>query len=62
VQEVIIEQLRLAEKEKVSLHMKFEEDKEHIQQEKKKILAEKLKVKEAVNKALHSMTGLEPKV
>ena len=33
-----------------------------MQQEKEQLLIEKLKVKEAVNRALHSVTGLEPKV
>jgi hypothetical protein len=41
--------------------MKFEKEKSHIQQEKGQFLEEQLKVKEAVNRALHSMTGLEPK-
>jgi hypothetical protein len=31
-----------------------------MQQEKEQLLAEQLEVKEAVNRALHSMTGLEP--
>jgi hypothetical protein len=30
-----------------------------MEQEKEQLLAEHLKVKEAVNRALHSMTGLE---
>jgi hypothetical protein len=31
-----------------------------MQQEKEQLLAEKLEVKEAVNRALHSLTRLEP--
>jgi hypothetical protein len=31
-----------------------------MQQEKEQLLAEKLEVKEAVNRELHSMIGLEP--
>jgi hypothetical protein len=31
-----------------------------MQQEKQQLLAEKLEVKEAVNRALHSVIGLEP--
>jgi hypothetical protein len=31
----------------------------HIQQEKEQLLAEKVGVKEAVNRALHSVTSLE---
>jgi hypothetical protein len=62
VQEVVVEQRRIAEKENVSLQTKFEEEKAQIQQEKEQLLAEQLEVKEAVNKALLSMTGLEPKV
>jgi hypothetical protein len=36
--------------------------KHRSKQEKEKLLTEKLRVKEAVNRALHSMTGLEKKV
>jgi hypothetical protein len=52
---------RVAEQEKVSLQTKFEEEKAQIQQEKEQFLAEQLEVQEAVNRALHSVTGLEPK-
>jgi hypothetical protein len=31
-----------------------------MQQEKEQLLAEQLEVKETVNRALHSVTGLEP--
>jgi hypothetical protein len=40
--------------------MKFEKEKEQIQQEKEQLFIEQLEVKEAVNRALHSMTCLEP--
>jgi hypothetical protein len=42
--------------------MKFEKEKAQIQQEKEQLLAEQLEVKEAVNRALCSVMGLEPKV
>jgi hypothetical protein len=60
VQGIIVEQHRVAEQEKVSLQAKFEEEKAQMQQEKEQLLAEQLEVKEAVNRALHSVTGLEP--
>jgi hypothetical protein len=50
------------EQDKVSLQTKFEEEKAHIQHEKEQLLVEKLEVKEAVNRELHSVTCLEPKV
>jgi hypothetical protein len=34
VQEVVVEQCRVVEQEKISLQTKFEEEKAHIQQEK----------------------------
>jgi hypothetical protein len=60
VQGVIVEQHRVAEPEKVALQEKFEEEKVHMQQEKVQLLVEQLEVKEAVNRALHSTTILEP--
>jgi parvulin-like peptidyl-prolyl isomerase len=48
VQTVVIEQRRAAQQEKVSLQTKFEEEKSQIQQEKEKLLAEQLRVKEVV--------------
>jgi hypothetical protein len=62
VQGVLVEQCRLAEQENFSLQMKFEKEKAQIQQEKEQFLVEQLEVKEAVNRALRSMTGLEPQV
>jgi hypothetical protein len=40
---------------------KFDEEKAQMQQEKEQLLAEKLEVKEAVNRALRSVTVLEIK-
>jgi hypothetical protein len=59
VQGVLIEQHRVAEKEKVALQAKLEEEKAQMQQEKEQLLVEQLEVKEAVNRALRSMTELE---
>jgi hypothetical protein len=42
VQEVIVEQCRVVEKEKVSFHTNFEEDKAQIHQEKEQLLTEQL--------------------
>jgi hypothetical protein len=61
VQEVLVEQCRLAEQEKVSLQTKFEEEKAQIQQEKEQLLAEQLEVKEAVNRALSLCDRLRDK-
>jgi hypothetical protein len=60
VQGVLVEQCRVAEQEKISLQTKFDEEKAQMQQEKEQLLTGKLKVKEAVNRALRSVTGLEP--
>jgi hypothetical protein len=60
VQGVLIEQRRVAEQEKISLQTKFDEEKVQMQQEKEQLLAGQLEVKEAVNRALRSVTGLEP--
>jgi hypothetical protein len=59
VQGEIIEQRRVAKQEKVAIQAKFEEEKAQMQKEKDQLLAEQLEVKEAVNKALRSVTGLE---
>jgi hypothetical protein len=60
VQGVLVEQRRVAEQEKISLQTKFDEEKVQMQQEKEQLLTGKLEVKEAVNRALRSVTGLEP--
>jgi hypothetical protein len=58
-QEEVIEQRRVAQQEKDDLQIKFEEDKAQIQKEKEQLLMEQVGVKEAVNRALRSVTGLE---
>jgi VIT1/CCC1 family predicted Fe2+/Mn2+ transporter len=60
-QEEVIEQCRFAQQENDDLQTKFEEERAQIQQEKEKLLAEKVEVKEAVSRALHSVTGLDQK-
>jgi VIT1/CCC1 family predicted Fe2+/Mn2+ transporter len=60
-QEEVIEQCRVAQQEKDDLQTKFEEERAQIQQEKEQLLAEQIGVKEAVNRALRSVTGLEKK-
>jgi hypothetical protein len=59
VQGDIVEQRRIAKKEKVSFQVKFEVEKAHMQQEKEQLLAEQLKVEESVKRALHSIKVLE---
>jgi hypothetical protein len=61
VQGALEEQCSAAEREKLALQAKFDEEKAQLQQEKEHLLAEKLKVKELVNKALFSMTVVEVK-
>jgi hypothetical protein len=61
VQGVLIEQHSVAEQEKLSLQAKFDEEKMQLQQEKEQLLMEQLEVKEAVNRALRSVTVLEIK-
>jgi hypothetical protein len=60
VQGIIIEQHRVVAQEKVVIQANFEEEKAQMQQEKEQLLAKKLELKEAVNKSLHSTTGLKP--
>jgi hypothetical protein len=60
-QEEVIEQRRVAQQEKDDLQTKFEEERAQIQQEKEQLLVEQVGVKEVVNRALHSVTGLEKK-
>jgi hypothetical protein len=61
VQTIFIEKCRVVKQEKVALQTNFEEEKAQIQQEKEKLLVEQLRVKEAVNIALLSVTGLDKK-
>jgi VIT1/CCC1 family predicted Fe2+/Mn2+ transporter len=49
------------QQEKDDLQTKFKEERAQIQQEKEQLLAEQVGVKEAVSRALHSVTGLEKK-
>jgi hypothetical protein len=58
-QEEIIEQRRVTQQKKDDLQTKFEENKAQIQQEKEQLLVEQVRFKEAVNRALRSVTGLE---
>jgi ribosomal protein S3 len=62
VQGVLIEQHSAAEWENLSLQAKFDEEKAQLQQEKEQLLVEQLKVKEVVNRELHSVTVVEVKV
>jgi hypothetical protein len=62
VQGVLVEQCRATEQENISLQEKFDEEKAQIQQGKEQLLAEQLEVKEAVNRALRSVTVIEIKV
>jgi hypothetical protein len=56
--EEALEQHWVAKQEKDDLWAKFAEDREQIQKEKEHFLAEKMGVKEAVTRALRSMSGL----
>ena len=59
VQGVLVEQCSAAEQEKLALQAKFDEANAQLQLEKEQLLAEQLKVKEVVNRALRSVTVLE---
>jgi hypothetical protein len=61
VQGVLIEQCSVVEQENISLQAKWDEEKEQLQQHKEQLLAEQLVVKEAVNRALLSVTVVEIK-
>jgi hypothetical protein len=61
VQGVLVEQRRAAEQENISLQAKFDEEKAQIQQGKEQLLTEQLEVKEAVSRALRSVTVIEIK-
>jgi hypothetical protein len=61
VQGVLVEQRSAAEWENISLQAKWDEEKAQLQQGKEQLLAEKLAVKEAVNRALRSVTVIEIK-
>jgi hypothetical protein len=59
VQGVLVEQRSAAEQEKSALQEKWNDEKAQLQQGKEQLLAEQLEVKEAVNRALHSVTVIE---
>jgi hypothetical protein len=61
-QEEMVEKRLFAQQEKDNLHTKFEEERAQVKQEREKFLVEQLRVKEAVIRALRSVTGLEKKV
>jgi hypothetical protein len=61
VQGVLVEKRSAAEQEKLVLKAKFYEQKSQLQQEKEQFIMEQLEVKEAVNRALLSVTVLEIK-
>jgi hypothetical protein len=56
--EEVLEKLWVVQQEKDDLRVKFEEDREKIQKEKDQLLAEQTVVKEAVTRALRSVSGL----
>jgi hypothetical protein len=58
VQGVLVEKRSAAEQENISLQAKFDEEKAQLHQEKEQFLMEKLKVKEAVNRAFCFVTVL----
>jgi predicted nuclease with TOPRIM domain len=60
--EEIIEQCQAAQQEKNALQAQFEEDRAKIQKEKEQLLTKKIGIEEAVNRAFHSVIGLEKKV
>jgi hypothetical protein len=61
VQEDLLEKCSTAEREKLTLKERFNEEKAQLHKEKEQLLAEKLKVQEMVHKALHSVTEIEVK-
>jgi len=58
-QEEVIEKCRVVKQEKDNLQIKFKEDKVQIWKEKEQQLTNKVRVKEATNRELHYVTGLE---
>jgi len=60
-QEDLIDQNSTIEWEKLSLQVKFDEEKSQLHKEKEQLLTEKLEVKEMVNKALHFVTVVKVK-
>jgi hypothetical protein len=62
VQSALIVKQRKAEQEKISLQVKWEEEKSQLQQSKDPLLAEKLEVQERVHRALLSVMVIEVKI
>jgi len=58
-QQEMVDQHRVAQQEKDDLHTKFKEERAQVKQEKEQFLVEQLIIKEAVSRALRSVTGLE---
>jgi hypothetical protein len=56
--EEVLEQLRVAQKDKNEIQVNFEYNNTKIQEEKCQLLAEKNAIKEAVTKSLFSISGL----
>jgi hypothetical protein len=52
-----MEQHNTSEREKISLQEKWDAEKAELQQSKEQLLAEKLEIKELVNRALLSVTS-----
>jgi hypothetical protein len=61
VQGDLVEQRSTAERENLALQAKWDEEKSQLQQSKEQLLAEQLKVKEMVHRALLSVTVIEVK-
>jgi phosphopantetheinyl transferase (holo-ACP synthase) len=57
--EEVLEKIQVAQKEKDEIRPKFKKNNVKIQEENYELLAEQTVVKEAVTKALRSMSGLE---
>jgi hypothetical protein len=55
----VLEKRSNAEREKLALQAKWDEEKAELQQSKEQLLTEQLEVKARVNRALHSMTIVE---
>jgi hypothetical protein len=59
VQGDLVEQHSTAERENISLQVKWDEEKAQLQQSKEQLLIEKLEVKEMVHRALRSVIVVE---
>ena len=59
--EEIIEQRQAAQKKKEAIQEKFDKEHAKIQKEKEQLLAKQIGIEEVVNRAFHSVTGLEHK-